>query len=154
MRAPTQPDLQTPWRRATRRIVIVLVVAAQVTAIVAAYDNDHRAFGFQMFAESDEFSARIERVLVNGDVVAVDQDWEYRWRDLVVGRGLTNPSPVHHSTRGNRTQFAYLQAALDRVATNTPRDTETHYLRADVTYWENGRGPFTLTLESPRRSSP
>lgn len=149
-RSPFDPR----WRRVGRRIAIVIVVAAQVGVIVAAYHNDHRAFGFQMFAESDEFSATIERVLVDGAVVAVDEDWQYRWRDLVVGRGLSNPSPIHHSSRGNRTQFSYLQEALDWVAANTPADTTTRYLQARVTFWENGRGPYSLTLTSRHRELP
>ena len=126
-----------------RRVVIVVVVVAQLTLIVVAYDSDHKTFGFQMFPESSRWQADIVRVQLDGTRVPVNENWEYRWSDLVRGRGLTNPFVDHHADSGLRNQFGYFQGALDWVAANTPEDTSTAYLEAEVTYRDNGRGPFT-----------
>lgn len=122
--------------------------------IVVAYDTDHKTFGFQMFPESSRWEADIVRVLDDGTRVPVNQDWEYRWSELVAGRGLTNPFVEHHADSGLRNQFGYFQGALDWVAENTPDDTSTGHLEATVTYTDNGRGPFTRTFRSGDRELP
>lgn len=96
--------------------MIAVVVIAQVALIVSAYDSDYKVFGFQMFPESSRWQAEIVRVRDDGTSVPVDQDWEYRWADLVRGRGLTNPFVDHHADSGLRNQFGLLQGALDWVA--------------------------------------
>ncbi len=135
-------------------MVIGVVVGAQLFAVVAAYDSDHKVFGFQMFPEASRWSAEIVRVQSDGSVVALQDGWEYRWSDLVRGHGLTNPFPDHHADSGLRHQFALFQGALDWVAANTPADTTTSYLEATVTYTDNGRGPFTRTFRSVTRVVP
>lgn len=139
-------------RRFARRAIMVIVVVAQLTMIIVAYDSDHKTFGFQMFPESSRWSAEIVRVRSDGTRVPLDDDWEYRWRDLVSGRGLTYPFGEHHADSGLRNQFGYLQGALDWVAAHTPEDTTTAYLEAEVTYTDNGRGPFVRTFRSVDRS--
>ena len=52
-------------------------------------------------------------------------------------RGLRYPSMRHHADAGLANQLAFLDAALDWVASNTPRDGETLYLEATVTSWHN-----------------
>ena len=121
--------------------------------IVVAYDSDHKTFGFQMFPESSRWQAEIVRVQVDGTRVPVDEDWVYRWSDLVRGRGLTNPSVEHHADSGLRNQFGYLRGSLDWVAANTPDDTTTRYIEAVVTYTDNGRPPVTLTYRSVERAN-
>lgn len=143
----------TSLRRVLRRLVIVAVVAAQLTMIVVAYDSDHKTFGFHMFPESSRWQADIFRVDGAGERVPVNTDWEYRWSDLVRGRGLTNPFGEHHADSGLRNQFGYFRGALDWVARNSPDDTSTHYLEAVVTYTDNGRGPFTRTFRSVERDA-
>lgn len=138
-------------RRIVRRVVIASVVAAQLTMIVVAYDSDHKTFGFQMFPESSRWGAEIVRVQVDGQRVPIDDDWGYRWSDLVDSRGLTYPSSMHHADSGLRNQFGYLQGALDWVAQHTPDDATTLYIEAEVTYTDNGRGPFTRTFRSVER---
>lgn len=139
-------------RRYTRRVVIAVVVVAQLTMIVVAYDSDHKTFGFQMFPESSRWGAEIVRVQVDGSRVPIDDGWEYRWSDLVRGRGLTYPSGEQHADSGLRNQFGYFQGALDWVAENTPEDTTTVYLEAEVTYTDNGRGPYERTFRSVDRT--
>lgn len=140
------------FRRYLRRVVIAVVVIAQLTMIVVAYDSDHKTFGFQMFPESSRWSAEIVRVQTNGSRVPIDEGWEYRWSDLVSGRGLTYPSGMHHADSGLRNQFGYFQGALDWVAEHTPDDTTTAYLEAEVTYTDNGRGPYVRTFRSVDRT--
>ncbi len=135
-------------------MVIVAVVAAQLILVVRAYDSDHKEFGFQMFPESSRWQAEIVRVQVDGTRTPVDDGWEYRWSDLVRGRGLTNPSIDQHADSGLRNQLGHLQGALDWVARNTPADTATRYLEATVTYTDNGRGPFVRVLTSADRAAP
>ncbi len=135
-----------------RRFVIAAVVLGQLTMIVVAYDSDHKTFGFQMFPESSRWQADIVRVDADGARTPLDEGWEYRWSDLVEGRGLTNPFVEHHADSGLRNQFGYFQGALDWVASNTPDDTTTRYLEATVTYTDNGRGPYTRTFRSVERS--
>ena len=139
-------------RRDVRRAVMAVVVVAQLTMIVVAYDSDHKTFGFQMVPESSRWSAEIVRVQVDGSKVPIDDDWEYRWSELVSGRGLTYPSGEHHADSGLRNQFGYFQGALDWVAENTPEDTTTVYLEAEVTFTDNGRGPYVRTFRSVDRA--
>ena len=51
-------------------------------------------------------------------------------------------------------QLEFLAEALDWVAANTPADTETSYLEAEVTTWFNMRAPTTTVLRSVERGSP
>lgn len=139
-------------RRYARRVVIVVVAVAQLTMIVVAYDSDHKTFGFQMFPESSRWSAEIVRVQADGTRVPIDDEWEYRWSELVQGRGLTYPAGMHHADSGLRNQFGYFQGALDWVAEHTPDDTTTRYLEAEVTYTDNGRGPYVRTFRSVDRT--
>jgi hypothetical protein len=139
-------------RRYLRRVVIAVVVVAQLTMIVVAYESDHKTFGFQMFPESSRWQADIVRVQADGTRVPVNEGWEYRWSDLVRDRGLENPFVDHHADSGLRNQFGYFQGALDWVAEHTPNDSTTAYLEADVTYTDNGRGPYVRTFRSVDRT--
>ena len=142
------------WRRVARRVFIGAVVVAQISMIVVAYDTDHKTFGFQMFPESSRWQADVVRILDDGSRMPVNEGWEYRWSDLVRNRGLTNPFVEHHADSGIRNQFGYFAGALDWVAENTPDDTTTVYLEAEVTYTDNGRGPFTRVFRSVERDLP
>mgnify|MGYP001811642208 FL=1 len=142
-----------PARRVARRAIIALVLVAQLVAVVIAYDNDHRQFGFQMFPEASRWKADIVRVQADGSRVPLEDTWEYRWSDLVQGRGLGNPSQWRHADAGLRGQLAFFEAALDWVAANTPADTTTRYLEAEISYLDNGRGPTTVTVRTPDRGT-
>jgi hypothetical protein len=63
-------------------------------------------------------------------------------------RGLRYPAIRHHADAGLDNQLAFLDAALDWVATNTPRDDETRYLEARVTSWHNADPPRVGVLRS------
>jgi hypothetical protein len=132
-----------------RRVVVVAVVVLQLGFVARAYWSDHKEFGFQMFPESSTWRADVVRVTGDGRRVPVEQPWSgYRWDELVQDRGLRYPSVRHHADAGLANQLAFLEAALDWVADNTPRDAETRYLEARVTSWHNDDPPTVEVLRS------
>jgi hypothetical protein len=136
-----------------RRLVVALVVLGQLALVVRGYRSAHKEFAFQMFPESSTWRAEIVRVTTDGDRVPVTQPWAgYRWEELVAVRGLHHPELRHHADAGLDNQLAFLDAALDYVADNTPRDDETRYLLATVTTWHNADGPEVTVLRSDDRS--
>ena len=58
-----------------RRVVIVLVVVLQLFAIVAAYGNPHKVFGWQMFNASSDWQAEIVRVESDGSTHGIREPW-------------------------------------------------------------------------------
>ncbi len=66
-------------------------------------------------------------------------------------RGLRYPAVRHHADAGLENQLAFLDSALDWVATNTPRDRETRYLEARVTSWHNADAPTSEVMRSRLR---
>jgi len=64
---------------------------------------------------------------------------------------LQSPERRRHATGSIDSTLAYLDEALDWVATHTPADHETRYLEADVTYYRNTRGPEHVVLRSVER---
>ena len=136
-----------------RRIVFIGVVGIQLVFVVRAYSAPHKEFGFQMFPEASSWQADIVRVTVDGGRVPIDQPWfGYEWNEMVPDRGLASPWQRHHADAGLDNQLEFLGEALDWVASNTPRDSETHYYEATVTTWFNMRGPTITTLRSPDRN--
>lgn len=136
-----------------RRAAVVLVVGLQAAFLVrAAGGSAHREFAFRMFPEASTWQARIVRVTADGRRVPVERPWSgYSWPGLVNGVGLEDPGVRHHAVAGVDNQLAYLRSALEWVAAHTPRDRETRYLEARVTYWRNGRPPVEETFRSPDR---
>jgi hypothetical protein len=135
-----------------RRLVVLLVVAAQLFFVARGYWSDHKEFGFQMFPEASTWRADIVRVTADGERIPIDEAWSgYEWDELVQGRGLGRPAVRHHADAGLDNQLAFLDAALDWVADNTPRDGQTRYLEATVTYWHNDDPPDVQVLRSDER---
>jgi hypothetical protein len=135
-----------------RRVALALVVIAQSALVARGYWSAHKEFAFQMFPESSTWQAEIVRVTTDGTRVPVSQPWAgYRWDELVAVRGLGRPELRHHADAGLDNQLAFLDAALDYVADNTPRDDETRYLEATVTTWHNTEGPEVTVLRSDDR---
>ena len=133
-------------------MVVVAVVALQIGLAARGYWSDHKQFAFQMFPESSTWRADIVRVTVDGRRVPIEYPWSgYRWEELVPNRGLRYPAIRHHADAGLANQLAFLDAALDWVADNTPRDTETRYLEARVTSWHNADAPRVQVLRSDIR---
>ena len=121
-----------------RRVAVLAVVVLQLGLIARGYWSDHKEFAFQMFPESSTWRADVVRVTGDGRRVPIESPWSgYRWDELVRGRGLTYPGVRHHADAGLDNQLAFLRAALDWVAVNTPRDRDTRYLEARVTSWHN-----------------
>jgi hypothetical protein len=135
-----------------RRVVVVAVVVLQLGFVARAYWSDHKEFGFQMFPESSTWRADVVRVTDDGRRVPIELPWSgYRWEELVQARGLRYPGIKHHADAGLANQVAFLAAALDWVADNTPRDAETRYLEARVTSWHNADPPRVSVLRSEVR---
>ena len=135
-----------------RRVVVVAVVVLQVGLITRGYWSDHKEFAFQMFPESSTWRAEVVRVTADGRRVPIERPWfGYRWDELVRERGLDYPSIRHHADAGLANQLAFFEAALDWVATNTPRDLRTRYLEATVTSWHNDDPPEVEIMRSPVR---
>jgi hypothetical protein len=136
-------------RVVARRVVVVAVVVLQLGFVARGYWSDHKEFAFQMFPESSTWRATVVRVTADGRRVPIERGWfGYRWDDLVRDRGLSYPSVRHHADAGLDNQLAFLEAALDWVASNTPRDRETRYLEATVTSWHNADPPQVGVLRS------
>jgi hypothetical protein len=133
-------------------VVIVTVVVLQLGLIARGYWSDHKEFAFQMFPESSTWRADVVRVTADGRRVPIERPWSgYRWDELVQDRGLRFPAVRHHADAGLDNQLAFLEAALDWVADNTPRDTETRYLEARVTSWHNADSPQVEVVRSGDR---
>jgi hypothetical protein len=137
-----------------RRIVVLAVVLLQLGLVARGYWSDHREFAFQMFPESSTWRASVVRVTADGRRVPIEVPWSgYRWEELVRARGLSYPAVRHHADAGIGNQLAFLRAALDWVADNTPRDRETRYLEARVTSWHNADAPTVEVFRSHRREA-
>ena len=135
-----------------RRVVVLAVVALQLFFVARGYWADHKEFAFQMFPESSTWRADVVRVTADGRRVPIELPWSgYRWDELVTSRGLSRPSIRRHADAGLDNQLAFLEAALDWVAANTPRDRETRYLEATVTSWHNDDPPQAEVLRSQVR---
>ncbi len=129
--------------------MVVAVVALQIGLVARGYWSDHKEFAFQMFPESSTWRAEVVRVTADGRRVPIERPWSgYRWDDLVRDRGLSSPSIRDHADAGLANQLAFLEAALDWVADNTPRDHETRYLEAKVTSWHNADAPRVEVMRS------
>jgi hypothetical protein len=139
-------------RVVVRRVVVLAVVVVQLGLVARGYWSDHKQFAFQMFPESSTWRATVVRVTPDGRRVPIERPWSgYRWDKLVRDRGLSLPSIRHHADAGLDNQLAFLEAALDWVASNTPRDRETRYLEATVTSWHNADPPRVGVLRSSVR---
>jgi hypothetical protein len=137
-----------------RRVVVLAVVVLQLGLVARGYWSDHKEFAFQMFPEASTWRADVVRVTAGGRRVPVAVPWSgYRWDELVRDRGLSYPAIRHHADAGLANQLAFLQAALDWVAGNTPRDRETRYLEARVTSWHNADPPRVEVLRSHAREA-
>jgi hypothetical protein len=133
-------------------VAVVAVVAVQLGLIARGYWSDHKQFAFQMFPESSTWQADVVRVTADGRRVPIERPWSgYRWDELVQDRGLRYPWVRHHADAGLDNQLAFLEAALDWVAENTPRDSETRYLEATVTSWHNDDSPEVEVMRSGPR---
>jgi hypothetical protein len=137
-----------------RRVVVALVVVAQLALVARGYRSAHKEFAFQMFPESSTWQADVVRVTAGGAQVPVAEPWSgYRWDQLVTSRGMAHPEVRHHADAGLDNQVAFLAAALDYVADHTPRDGDTRYLEARVTTWHNIDAPEVTVLRSHERPS-
>ncbi len=154
MSAPPTPLPGRPrWRRVSARVVIAVVLAAQV-AVILAGGGPHHVFAFRMFPEASAWEADIVRVTADGRRVPVEEPWAgYRWSDLVADGSLGTPRGRRHADNGIDSVLDDLQRALDWVAASTPADTETTYYEATVRFSRNGHQEQVVVLRSPLRSA-
>ena len=145
--------MTSPARVLGRRAIVGLVVVLQLGLVARGYWSDHKEFAFQMFPESSTFRAEVVRVTTDGERISVTEPWDgYRWTELVRMGSLQAPGVRQHADAGLDNQLAFLDAALDWVADNTPRDTTTAYLEATVTAWHNDDEPHVVVLRSHQRT--
>jgi hypothetical protein len=140
--------------KALPRAFCVLVLGAQLYAVVNAYHDPLKRFGYQPFAESSVYRAQIFAVARTGERDPVADGFQgYRWQELVHER-VGAPFSWRSAPSGINATLYFLQRALDYVATHTPNDRHTAYLEAHVSYHKN-RGPEEqVTLRSRTRSLP
>lgn len=142
-------------RRLLPRLFFAVVVVAQVYFVARGTGDPHKHFAWRPFNESDTWSADIVRVTRDGRRVPIEEPWAgYVWGELVRQRGLGVPRGWRHASSGAASTRAFLQEALDWVATHTPNDDETRYLEAEFHFTRNRRGPFTDVLRSVEREVP
>jgi len=132
------------------RLAVIAAVVAQLYFIGRGYSDPHKHFAFQPFNDFDVWRADIVRVTYRGARVSVTRPWSgYSWSRLVGGdRGLDSPTLKKPASSGIESTLVFLQQALDFVASNTPRDRETHHYEATVYYSHNGGPERVATLES------
>lgn len=145
----------SPVGRSLARIGAALILVVQIGLVVRAYGAPIDIFGFQMFPESSMWQADIVRETADGRRIPIDEPWPggYRWGDLVTARGLATPGVEHHADAGIDATLFLLDHALAWVGANTPGDTETVRLVAEVTVRRNGGDAERIVLVGPHRSA-
>ena len=142
-------------RRLLPRVFFVVVVALQVYFIARGTSDPHKHFAWRPFNESDTWSADVDRITRDGRRIPIEEPWAgYVWGELVRQRGLGVPRGWRHASSGAKSTRAFLQEALDWVATHTPEDRETLYYEAQFHFTRNRRGPYTVVLRSVEREVP
>jgi len=141
-------------RRVLARAFCASVIAGQLYAVVHAYRDPLKRFGYQPFSESTEWQARIWAVDREGHKADVAQGFEgYQWSDLVQTR-VAHPFRRQVASSGIAATEYFLRHALDYVAEHTPRDRRTHYLEADVSFRRNRGNEQSIVLRSKLRDVP
>jgi hypothetical protein len=140
------------WHIRGARAVFVAVLVIQVGLAINGYRDPHKYFAFQPFNESSTWQADIVRVTWDGQRIPIDEGWHgYDWDTLVDMAALQHPDRLRHAYMGVDATLDFLEHALDWVSAHTPADSETRYLEATVTYFENTRGPHHVVLRSHDR---
>jgi hypothetical protein len=151
----TETSPRPRWRRRLVKGFVVGVLAVQLGFAINGYRDPHKFFAFQPFNESSTWRADIVRVTWDGERLPIDDGWAgYRWSSLVDMPALNGYARTRHASYGVDATLAYLDDALDWVATHTPADQDTRYLEATVTYHRNTRGPDVTVLRSVERERP
>jgi hypothetical protein len=143
---------ETARRAAKAAFVAALVLHALL--VVRGGHDPHKLFGFRPFNESDTWRAEIVRITGDGRRLPIDDGtWAYDWDELVDNVKLRRPGRTRHANAGAPATLDFLARALDWVAANIPRDTETVGLEATVTVYHNTRGPQVHVLRSGERTA-
>lgn len=113
--------------------------------VTASYLRGDRLGGYQMFAETTFFNARLYRVTADGRrVLARGGNWTvpdsagamraYRWGAFVDDFRLDHLESRTRAKIGIDVTLKFFQAALDHVAKNIPDDRETLRFEMVVEY--------------------
>ena len=147
----------------TRRHAILAFVAvffgAQLALVTASYFRGDRLGGYQMFAETTFFNARLYRVTHDGRrVLARGGQWtilsptgtqkSYRWGAFVDDFRLDRLEDRTRAKIGIDVTLKFFQAALDHVARRIPEDRETLRLEMVVEYDTASGKHHEVTLKS------
>lgn len=150
--------------RSPRAIAIFTLVylALQIAVIVRGHFVPSKHFAFWMFPETTMFVARLIRITTDGQAHHVPGGtWivprrtgelvTYRWRDFVRGYRL-DALDVKTRSKGTLTDtLRYFEAAVQRVARQTPEDRETVELVLSIDYQRAGEAPERIELRSGKR---
>ena len=140
------------WRIRAARVVFAAVLVTQVGLAINGYREPHKYLAFQPFNESSTWRADIVRVTWDGQRIPIEGSWSGYDRDTLVDMSaLQHPDRLRHAYMGVGATVEFLEHALDWVSEHTPDDSETRYLVATVTYFENTRGPYQVVLRSDER---
>lgn len=145
-------------RRAAILAFCAVFFGGQLASIAFSYIRGDRLGGYQMFAETTYFTARLHRVTADGRrELARGGAWKardatgrlqsHRWGRLVDDFKLNR---LEHRTRakiGIDVTLKFFQYALDHVARNVPADRETVRFEMVIEYVSasGARGEATLT---------
>ena len=153
----------------TRRHAIVAFAACffggQLALVAWSYVRGDRLGGYQMFAETTFFDARLYRVTADGRrVFAKGGQWSaanatgatkgYRWGAFVDDFRLDKLETRTRAKIGIDVTLKFFQAALDHVARSIPDDRETLRLEMVVEYdTASGRHHETTLTSIERREA-
>ena len=137
----------------------------QIALVSASHVRGDRLFGYQMFAETTYFHAKLHRVLADGTRVhAPHGAWQakgadgrrrqFRWQKQVRDFKLDVLDRRQRAKVGIGLTLKFFRQALAHVAERLSDDAETRRLELDVTYWTADGREHHVTLASPDRELP
>ena len=150
----------------SRRVAILgfctVFFGGQVAVIAGSYVRGDRLGGYQMFAETTYFTARLYRVTAEGKrELARGGAWRardsaggnltYHWGRLVDDFKLDRLERRTRAKIGIGTTLKFFQDALDYVAIHIPEDRETSRLELVVEYETASGKRGEARLTSPVR---
>ena len=136
----------------------------QLALVAWSYVRGDRLFGYQMFAESTFFTARLYRVtadgrrehLRDGSWIAADEHGvrrRFSWRGFVDDFRLDRLERRTRAKIGIGTTLKFFQHALDHVVEQIPQDRETRRLELEIRYETAGGLVRDVTLQSRERGT-
>lgn len=137
----------------------------QIVLVAASHARGDKLFGYQMFAETTYFEAKLHRVLADGRRVHAPRgSWQakgadgrrrqFRWQHQVRDFKLDALDRRQRAKISIATTLKFFRLALVHVAEHIPDDAETLRLELDVEYRTADGKSHAVTLASPARALP